>query len=473
MGEGRHGERSVSGARQQVGRIPCGAGVVAREAALAYTRPVRRFLAGCRSVLVLSAFAACSGGQLAGGGPDAAGDGAMRPAATGLPCDVGAIFEKGCATCHGSTPAYGAPMPLVTWDDLHRPAITDPSKKVYELVGVRIHDAKRPMPQPPSPPLSPDDLAKLDAWIAQGAPRSAEMCAAPDGGGADAGDAFACAPDQTLRAPAPYDMPLVDDQYVCFGVDVPVTGKRHVVKISPAIDNTKIVHHVLLLQSPTTVDPTPKPCSGTSYALPIVYGWAPGTSSLVMPKEAGFPQDGVAHYVVQIHYNNVARLVGQKDRSGFDLCTTAQLRPNDADVVAFGTTKITIPARATLDQTCRYTVPSVMDGRTVIATLPHMHKLGVSMSTELLPKGMPPAIDIGSAPTFTFENQYWRMVTGATMHTGDVVSVRCAWNNPSDAQVKFGEGTNDEMCFSFTMYYPKANLLSWVQPAFQSTCTTN
>jgi hypothetical protein len=102
-----------------------------------------------------------------------------------------------------------------------------------------------------------------------------------------------------------------------------------------------------------------------------------------------------------------------------------------------------------------------------------MHKLGTQMYAELLPMGMGPGIDIGSSPMFTFENQYWRKATGAVMHTGDVVSVRCVWNNPGDAQVKFGEGTNDEMCFSFTMYYPKANLLSWAQPAFQSTCTTN
>ncbi len=42
----------------------------------------------------------------------------------------------------------------------------------------------------------------------------------------------------------------------------------------------------------------------------------------------------------------------------------------------------------------------------------------------------------------------------------------------SNDQVKFGETTVEEMCYSFTMYYPKVQqaLWSWALPAVTSTC---
>ena len=44
---------------------------------------------------------------------------------------------------------------------------------------------------------------------------------------------------------------------------------------------------------------------------------------------------------------------------------------------------------------------------------------------------------------------------------GDTVSTRCAWNNPSATPVHFGENTEDEMCFSFEIYYPKITIANW------------
>ena len=103
--------------------------------------------------------AAVSPGSNGGGGGGAS-------AASGLPCDVEAVLKKGCAECHGATPSYGAPMPLVTFADLTAPAKSNPSKKVYEMVGTRVHDESRPMPQAPNPRLSAADTATLDTWIA-------------------------------------------------------------------------------------------------------------------------------------------------------------------------------------------------------------------------------------------------------------------------------------------------------------------
>lgn len=87
-----------------------------------------------------------------------------------LPCDVSTVLEASCQSCHGNPTSSGAPMALVTFADLHAPAPSDPSRRVYQRVGARIHAATRPMPPPPYPLLDGVDLLTLDHWTAADAP---------------------------------------------------------------------------------------------------------------------------------------------------------------------------------------------------------------------------------------------------------------------------------------------------------------
>ena len=56
---------------------------------------------------------------------------------------------------------------------------------------------------------------------------------------------------------------------------------------------------------------------------------------------------------------------------------------------------------------------------------------------------------------------------------------RCAWKNPGDTTVGFGEGTGDEMCFDFIGYYPNIPdrtlgglpIFTWVTPSASAKCT--
>ncbi len=406
------------------------------------------------------------------------GDGGRPVGPSGLPCDVDKVLTANCQSCHAASPIYGAPMPLVTWADLQAPAKSDPTKKVYTLAGTRIHDDAKPMPQPPNPRLSAADTATLDAWVALGAPRSDTGCATPppppppsDGGIVPT----SCTPDEHMRPTAAWSMPQgTNDQYTCYLFDVPRTTKRHVVALAPVIGNPKIVHHLLLFQATTGVGgvtTAPGPCSsGGGSGWRIVYGWAPGGKPMELPPEAGFPEDpGTTHYVVQVHYNNVNHLSGETDTSGFDLCTTDQLRANDADVIAFGTTNINIPPHGTLDTTCSVDVQASFNGAHVFAASPHMHKLGTKQVTTLTPKAGGAPGDLGKKDPFDFQSQYWVPVN-QVLHTGDTIRTQCVWKNTTDTAVTFGENTENEMCFSFTMYYPRVALPSWAAPAYASTC---
>src|SRR5262249_15522712 len=87
-----------------------------------------------------------------------------------LPCDVSTVLATNCQSGHGAPPLFGAPMPLMTFEDLHAPAPSDPSQRVYQRVGARIHASSTPMPPPPKPHLNAASLATLDHWIAADAP---------------------------------------------------------------------------------------------------------------------------------------------------------------------------------------------------------------------------------------------------------------------------------------------------------------
>lgn len=403
------------------------------------------------------------GGSGGGGGGDGVNGG-------GLPCDVAAILQKNCATCHGATPSFGAPNALVTYADLTKAAS---SGKMYEHVKDRVHATKGVMPPSPSSPLSAAELATFDAWVAAGAPASDAACGPS---GADAGPAvkpLSCTPDQFVRAGTPFTMPTGKaDIYMCYGFEVATTAKRHVVGFAPKIDNPKIVHHLLLFQADAAYGTTPQECSSTTSASwRLVTGWAPGGPNMETPPEAGFPEDpGTTHWILQVHYNNTSgQAAGQVDKSGYDLCTTDKLRANDAAVMAPGTLQMTLPPRATTDITCDWS-PLLIGKVHLFGTTPHMHKLGTKMSTYVTHNGVKTKVVDQQNFDFNYQSAYPASVD---LEDGDTVSTRCAWNNTTDQAVKWGENTTDEMCFNFIPYYPKIDspLWSWTTPSILGSCS--
>lgn len=389
------------------------------------------------------------------------GDG--RATTTSLPCDVEKVLSKNCQSCHQSPPLFGSPFPLKTREDLMVPGRID-------KIIARIHDDAKPMPPPPAARLSAADMATLESWKAAGMPASTEACTTPVK--PTDPNKFDCTPDQHLKPSSKWTMPKdKTNAYVCFGVDITAAEKRHIIGIAPRIDNKTIVHHVLLLEAPNAESSVPHECpSGMSTTWRMVYGWAPGAEALGVPKEAGFPLEGTKHYVIQMHYNNVNALEGEQDESGVDFCTTKELRPNDADVIAFGSVKFTIPAQAqNFTQTCDFKVPSNLPEIHAFAAMPHMHQLGKSIDT-VLKSTNGSTTSLGTIPKWDFETQYW-IPLDVPVKTGDTVQTTCTWTNGTNSPVSFGEKTEDEMCYSFTMYYPRIpNLVSWQLPAAVANC---
>lgn len=394
----------------------------------------------------------------------------------GLPCDVDKVLADNCRQCHQDPTRYGAPMPLLSFEDLTADSLTEPGTPVFQLSRTRMRQEGSRMPPPPTAAVSDADLATFDAWIAAGTPRGTEACTSvvkPD----PKPEALDCTPDVSLRPPTKFTMPQDEsDLYVCYGVDLTPTEARHIFAMTPAVENTNILHHVLLFDSPTAFPSTPEPCSsGGSINWRLVYGWAPGGTSIVLPPEAGMPlsgdgADGTKHFVVQLHYNNVNHLAGQTDGSGFDLCSTTNLRPNEADVIAFGTTDIKLPPGSHRTYDCTFSVPAAIGGGIkFIAAMPHMHQLGSFISSQVERAGG--AVEsLGKVDDWNFQTQYWQPLS-VDVKAGETVRTRCSWQNDSSSEVKFGEDTADEMCYSFSMYYPRIKNVPWAAPSYASQCT--
>jgi hypothetical protein len=136
-------------------------------------------------LLLLCAPLGCYWGSAAvgaDGGPDGGADTGYvgDGGSTGLPCDVAAMLTSRCTSCHSSPPVGGAPMALVTYDDLTRASTVNASQTEAQRCVVRMQDTALPMPPSPASPATSAEIGVLTAWIAGGYVRG--DCGAPDGG---------------------------------------------------------------------------------------------------------------------------------------------------------------------------------------------------------------------------------------------------------------------------------------------------
>jgi hypothetical protein len=115
------------------------------------------------ALLPLAASVSCTG--IVSGEPTA-GDPDVDQVSSDLPCDVAAVLDARCNSCHGSAAVPGIPLTLASYADLSAPSPFDPSQSVAELAVQRMKDGVSPMP--PGVPAPSEDVAVLEAWVASG-----------------------------------------------------------------------------------------------------------------------------------------------------------------------------------------------------------------------------------------------------------------------------------------------------------------
>lgn len=374
-----------------------------------------------------------------------------------IPCAQQQILVTKCGQCHGATPSFGAPIPLVTLEDL----------RAYGAgVVERIGDLQRPMPQPPLPPLSAQERELLTQWIRQGAP-AGEACDGPIEGG-DPGEvmpdptpALDCDYDLELTAhgnsapndTSPFSVPHQTDLYMCYTFDVPWNTPVHGLAFTPIIDDERVLHHYLLyaVDSGGNANGDVRACNGQHPGAALIAGWAPGGNPSVMPEGVGLemPRPG-GRFILEIHYHNQAGHRDALDRSGVRVCATNTLRPNTAATHWLGTEGILFAGGGTHQSrgTCR---PRANAPINVISASPHMHKRGRRMASIIHRQGG--GQDVLIDQPFDFENQLI-YPTPTVINPGDRIETTCTFDNSVGGVARFGPRTEDEMCYNFVVAWP-------------------
>jgi cytochrome c5 len=102
---------------------------------------------------------------------------------TGLPCDVQAVIENRCISCHeGATP--GAPR-LLDYADFKKLSVGDPTKTLAEQSLIRMKNGQ--MPPAPAEPPNADEIQIFDDWVTGGTQKGGLCTDPPPDGGTDAG----------------------------------------------------------------------------------------------------------------------------------------------------------------------------------------------------------------------------------------------------------------------------------------------
>ncbi len=420
---------------------------------------------------ILAAIAACSSVSTPSGeqppqpgAPPATGGGGGG----GVPCAVQSLVDKHCASCHSSPPRSGAPMPLVRREDWLAPSKSNPQRKVHELVSERTRSEKAPMPE--SGLLPPSTLAPLDAWLAAGLPASTEACGTPAPPAPVGPVALPCPPSEQITFQAhgeakgsKFHVPQdAGNAYTCFSFKVPTAGVQHMTAFAPIIDDARVVHHYILYETTTPqTDGAFGPCDMPRDAA-FVSGWAPGGVGGVLPPDVGMEIRQDRWFILQLHYYNVARLTDANDASGLSICVTPNLRTHTAVVSTLGSPAINLPPRSSDVRITNDCVPIVTEPLHIIGAAPHMHKLGTSIKTDILRGGDPAKIEpLVAVPRWSFDDQR-SYAADKIINKGDVLRTECVYSNPTNATVKFGEKTDDEMCFDFVTVWPAPGLLNSV-----------
>jgi hypothetical protein len=392
---------------------------------------------------------------------------------------MAALLEQNCQSCHAAKPVAGAPMPLVTWNDLMAPAHSDPSRRVYELVKLRVSATTKFMP--PAGHLSAAQLAVVDAWMNAGEPN----CGFPNKSGGTDGVSTGAPSDadggvsdtEVIEPEVCYEVHAHGEQkpndstpftvaaeqyYHAFNFKVPYDKDMKALTFKSLLDNAQVVHHWLLYQTnaSTDTDGTHQNSTGTHSNDTLLIGWAPGGAPPSMPPGVGFqmPKPG-SMLQLEIHYFNSTGKP-QPDRTGLRFCVTSKPTKYTASTTTLGTELLIIPPGRSikLSGTCH---PSYLGGKDkrdihILYSSPHMHKTGTHMTTVInrVGGGTESLVD----EPFAFREQH-DYPTPAIVHPGDTLTTTCTFENMSSTYVTYGPLTNNEMCYNFVIAYP-ADLLA-------------
>lgn len=185
----------------------------------------------------------------------------------------------------------------------------------------------------------------------------------------------------------------------------------------------------------------------------MIYGSGVGSPDFVFPAGVGMHLTAGTRLLLNLHlYNaNDQPLTG---RSGtlFQETTAADIEHVGEIVLAGPTVGLSVPpGTSTQSGTCNLSNVTSQPVQ-LFALSQHMHKLGRHLKSTIRRGGQD--IVLQDVP-YDFEHQGFQLVQPTVeLRPGDVLTTSCTYDNATGATVRFGDSSDDEMCFTDLFYYP-------------------
>lgn len=248
---------------------------------------------------------------------------------------------------------------------------------------------------------------------------------------------------------------LFDGKTTYYCISQPIAADQYMFEFKPIVERDLIKHMSFsLCDEPYSTEPiwdcidSKRVCKGPRDSL---YAWTNYAPGLKLPKNSGIHTGHKRRYLVfQMHGPPQGVKEGDINKWATMVVKFRSSRPRyHAATGAFGNTG-NIPPHVKhfkTDSACMWNIT----GRVPILSYAlHSHLLGRTASAYIIRNGQ--WIEIGKGdpryPVTYFD------ITDRHLYLekGDIMAVRCTFNNPTDRYVKFGHHATDEMCNLYMFY---------------------
>ncbi|MFT3843228.1 MAG: hypothetical protein QM723_39960 [Myxococcaceae bacterium] len=369
--------------------------------------------------------------------------------------DVAPILARSCLGCH--VEGGLAPFPLATYAQVKAQAAAIKSATQSRTMPPwHVDNSGACQQYVDARWLTGDELATLSQWADDGAPEGAALPPPTP-------RALTALTEVTTTLELGLDYTPAgngSDDYRCFIVDPAIGADAFLTAYQVNAGQPREVHHVLLFgltdpdaetqaQMLDAAEPGPGyTCFGgprVDSGFSVLAGWAPGAGATFYPQGTGVRLSGGHKVVMQVHYNLANGAAPDRTTVALTLKPSVD---HEAMVLGLADTGLDLPPHlASITQGMTTTLTGT-DTYHVLGVFPHMHTLGRTMrverargaSTECL-------VDV---PHWDFHwQQFYFYQQPFDVVPGDAVTLECGFDtSSSDTEVKWGEGTSDEMCLA-------------------------
>ena len=251
-------------------------------------------------------------------------------------------------------------------------------------------------------------------------------------------------------------------------------SKVHVTRISPIIDDdAKAYVHHMILYSCTNGDfehgqVIPHCQSMPSGCTEMKVAWAVGGEDVVLPEDVGLPfgEDSKRVFLLQTHYYNPSLHENINDSSGFRAYFTKDLKTQEAGIMQVNggtdaTMRPPIPAGESSYDLAPFVYPSRCTADNwaepinILGVAHHMHMMGTKMTIDVERDGQVLG-RLRNEMHYDFNHQSLLESPIRQLLPGDQLIMNCRYDTTGqENDVSFGDYTQQEMCYSVLLYYPK------------------